>query len=126
MMARRAAQEILAGDAVAIGSGLPSSIPHVVPAGSGVWLVSENGAVGYSPASSGTADESASVPGAAVVGVSDLAAMVAGGNLGLAILEAAQVSAAGDLVHWTTAETPVSQHRASPSTWHPAHAGSLP
>ena len=106
MMARRAAQEILAGDAVAIGSGLPSSIPHVVPAGSGVWLVSENGAVGYSPVPAGTAEGNAAVPGAAVVGVADLAAMVAGGNLGLAILEAAQVSAAGDLVHWTTAETP--------------------
>ena len=53
MMARRAAQEIRAGDAVAIGSGLPASIPHVVPAGSGVWFVSENGAVGYSPVLSG-------------------------------------------------------------------------
>ena len=48
-MARRAAQEIQAGETVAIGSGLPTAIPATVPAGSGVWFLSESGAVGYRP-----------------------------------------------------------------------------
>ena len=110
-MALRAAQEIRAGDVVAIGSGLPSAIPAAVSDGSGVWFLSESGAVGYRPASSGIAVDSAGdpatmVPGGAFAGVADVAAMLAGGNVGLAFVEAAQASATGDLVHWTTAETP--------------------
>ena len=110
-MARRAAQEIQAGDTAAIGSGLPAVIPAAVPAGSGVWFLSESGAIGYRPDSSGRAvdgsgNPAALMPGGAVVGVADVAAMIAGGNVGLAFVEAAQVSAAGDFVHWTTAETP--------------------
>ncbi len=110
-MARRAAQEIRAGETVAVGSGLPAAIPAAVPAGSGVWFLSESGAVGYRPSAGGLAADGSGnpavlVPGGAVVGVSDVAAMLAGGNVGLAFIEAAQVSAAGDFVHWTTAETP--------------------
>ena len=110
-MARRAAQEIQAGETVAIGSGLPTAIPATVPAGSGVWFLSESGAVGYRPISEGKAVDSAGnpvavMPGGTVVGVADVAAMLAGGNVGLAFVEAAQVSVTGDFVHWTTAETP--------------------
>ena len=110
-MARRAAQEIRAGAAVAIGSGLPTALPGVVPAGSGVWFLSENGAIGFRPSAEGLFVDSSGnpaevIPGGAVVGVADLAAMLAGGNVGLALVEAGQVSAAGDFVHWTTAETP--------------------
>ena len=46
------------------------------------------------------------MPGGAVVGTGDIFAMLAGGHVGLAFVEAAQVGAAGDFVHWTTAETP--------------------
>ena len=110
-MARRAAQEIQAGQTVAVGSGLPSDVPGAVPAGSGAWFLSESGAVGYLPGAGGmlvdgSGSPARAVPGGAVVGVADVAAMVAGGNVGLAFVEAAQVSASGDFVHWTTAETP--------------------
>ena len=110
-MARRAAQEIQAGETVAIGSGLSTAIPAEVPAGSAVWFLSESGAVGYRPGSEGKAVDGSGnpavvIPGGTVVGVADVAAMLAGGNVGLAFVEAAQVSAAGDFVHWTTAETP--------------------
>ena len=110
-MACRAAQEIQAGEAVAIGSGLPSAVPDVVPAGSGVWFLSESGAVGYRPDAEGMSVDSSGnpavvMPGGTVVGVADIAATLSGGNVGLAFVEAAQVSAAGDFVHWTTAETP--------------------
>ena len=110
-IARRAAQEIRAGEAVAIGSGLPAAVPGAIPAGSGVWFLAESGAIGYRPGAEGKSVDSAGspaevIPGGTVVGVSDLAAMLAGGNVGLAFVEADQVSAAGDFVHWTTTETP--------------------
>ena len=110
-MVRRAAQEIRAGEAVAVGSGLPIDVPGAVPAGSGVWFLAESGAVGYRSGAEGMFVDSAGepaevIPGGTVVGVADLAAMLAGGNVGLAFVEAGQASAAGDFVHWTTAETP--------------------
>ena len=110
-MARRAAQEIRAGEMVAVGPGLPSAIPAAVPPGSGAWFLSENGVVGYRPGGAGLAVDGAGepaivLPGGAIAGVADVTAMLAGGNVGLGIVEAAQVSAAGDFVHWTTAETP--------------------
>ncbi len=110
-MARRAAQEIRPGEAVAIGPGLPATIPATVPANSGVWFLAESGAIGYAPDGNGPAVDGGSdpaiiLPGGAVAGVGDVAAMLAGGNAGLALVEAAQVSASGDFVHWTTAETP--------------------
>ncbi len=110
-MARRAAQEIQPGDTVAIGSGLAAAIPPAVPPGSGVWFLAESGAVGYLPDSSGPAVDGAGsaaslIPGGAVVGIGDAAAMLAGGHVGLAFLESAQVSSAGDFVNWTTAESP--------------------
>lgn len=110
-MAQRAAQEVTAGEAVAIGSGLPTVIPSTLPSDTGVWFLSETGAVGYRAGSAGMMVDAAQNPvsamrGGAAAGVGDVAAMLAGGHVGLAFVEAAQVSAAGDFVHWTTAETP--------------------
>lgn len=110
-MAQRAAQEVTAGEAVAIGSGLPTAIPSTLPSNTGVWFLSETGAVGYRASSAGMMADAAQNPvsamrGGAAAGVGDVAAMLAGGHVGLAFVEAAQVSAAGDFVHWTTAETP--------------------
>ena len=109
-MALRAAQEIQPGDAVAIGPGLPASIPAVVQPESGIWFVAESGAVGYRPGEPGTVvdgagEPAATAPGGANVGTVDVCAILASGNVGLAFVEAAQVSAEGDFVHWTTAET---------------------
>lgn len=110
MMARRASQEIKPGEAVALGPGLPAAIPAAMPAGSGAWFLAESGALGYVPADGGSlvdgsARPAGPVPGSAVVGTVDAAAMLAGGHVGLAFVEAAQVGAQGDFVHWTTAET---------------------
>ena len=110
-IAQRAVQEIKAGEVVAIGSGLPAAIPSTLPADSGVWFLSESGAVGYRSGSAGLMTDAAGnsvsvLGGGAVAGVGDIAAMLAGGHVGLAFVEAAQVSANGDFVHWTTAETP--------------------
>lgn len=110
-MACRAAQEVRAGEAVAIGSGLPAAIPSTLSANTGAWMLSESGAVGYRPSGSGltvntSGGRGAVLPGGAMAGVADIAAMLAGGHVGLAFVEASQVSASGDFVHWTTAETP--------------------
>ena len=109
-MALRAAREIRPGETVAIGTGLPSAIPAAVPMGSGAWILSESGAVGYRPGNSASVvdaagDPAAVIPGGVIVGAVDLAAMLAGGHIALAFVEASQVSAHGDFVHWTTAET---------------------
>lgn len=110
-MALRASREIQGGEAVAIGPGLPALIPGLLPADSAAWFLAESGAVGYhsgeprTVVDAGGADASI-LPGGAVVGAGDVAAMLAGGHVGLAIVEASQVSANGDFVHWTTAETP--------------------
>ena len=109
-MAQRAAQEIRPGETVAVGTGLASGVPAVLPPGTGAWLMAESGAIGYLPATgSNVVDASGQtagiVPGGAIVGTLDAAALLSGGHVGLAFLEAAQVSENGDFVHWTTAET---------------------
>ena len=109
-MALRAAQEIRSGETAAIGSGLAAAISGTVPAGSGVWLLSESGAVGYRPGRGssivdGVGEPAVVLPGGVVVGAIDVASMLAGGHVGVAFVEAAQVSQRGDFVDWTTAET---------------------
>ena len=109
-MAQRAAQEIRPGEAAAVGTGMAAEVSRAVPPGSGAWLLAESGAVGYRPANgTNVVDASgataAIAPGGVVVGIVDVAAMLSGGQVGVAFVEAAQVSARGDFVHWTTAET---------------------
>ena len=109
-IAQRAAQEIRPGEAAAIGTGMAAGISRAVPPGSGAWLLAESGAIGYRPATeSAVVDASGApaeiIPGGVVVGTVDTAAMLSGGHVGVAFVEAAQVSARGDFVHWTTAET---------------------
>ena len=110
-MALRAAQEIQSGETVAVGSGLAAAVADAVPAGSGLWLLAESGVLGYRPAASATVVDGSGgpamvQPGGALVGAVDVSAVLAGGHVGLAFVEAAQVSAQGDFVHWTTAITP--------------------
>ena len=74
-MARRAAQEVRAGEAVAVGSGLPIAIPSdTLPSTPEPGCLSESGAVGYRPGSSGMAVDAAGgqvalIPGGTVAGV---------------------------------------------------------
>ena len=109
-MAQRAAQEIRPGEAAAVGTGMAAEVSRAVPPGSGAWLLAESGAVGYRPANGtnvldASGATAAIAPGGVVVGIVDVAAMLSGGQVGVAFVEAAQVSARGDFVHWTTAET---------------------
>lgn len=113
-MARRVAGELKAGEVVALGPGVPGLVPGQTAANNGVWFVSESGAVGYHSSGAAAADLAVDSSGAAAVilpggsftGVVDVAAMLRGGRVGMAVLQPAQLSAQGDMVHWTTVLTP--------------------
>lgn len=65
---------------------------------------------GQSSAQTGFVDSNGSginlQPGASVHSTVDLAAMLRGGQVDVAIIQASQVSRSGDFTHWTTSETP--------------------
>ena len=113
-MARRLAGELRAGEAVALGPGLPCLLPSETPVINGVWFIADSGAVRYHSSATGNADIALDsggnavvmLPGGAFTGVVDVAGMLRSGRVGLAVLQPAQVSAQGDFVHWTTVATP--------------------
>jgi 3-oxoacid CoA-transferase A subunit/3-oxoacid CoA-transferase B subunit len=108
-MARWVARELPPGSTVALGAGLPDLVAEHLPAGCGVMALFESGALGQ-PDTSGVAGKGAAetplMPGASVSSIIDVAAMLRGGHVDLAVVQAAQVSAGGDFTHWTTAATP--------------------
>lgn len=113
-MIRRVTNELRAGEATALGPGLPCLLPQETQASNGVWFIADSGAVGYH--SSGVSDIGPTVdsggaaavilPGGSFIGVVDVTGIMRGGRLGLAVLQPSQVSSKGDMVHWTTAVTP--------------------
>jgi len=119
-LARRVARELRPGELIALGPGLPTLVPQEVfrnvPGAAGVLFLADSGALGYRASASGpeaTAPEVVDssgravtlLPGGAVLSLVDAAALVRGGNADLAVVQPAQVSAAGDFTHWTTAAT---------------------
>ena len=129
-MARRVAQEFRPGEVVALGPGLPALIPREMPESRGVLFLADSGALGYQYSAQGRESESTapaagpepglgigrvlvdsvgrgviSRAGGAVLSIVDAAAMVRGGKVGTAVVQPAQVSAAGDFTHWTTADS---------------------
>ena len=115
-MAWRVAHDFVPGQVVALGLGLPSQVPQALPPGLGIQFLSENGALGYEKPAHISADRVGGVdavgepilypPGSTVISVVDHAAMIHGGHVDVAVVQAAQVSAAGDFAAWTSANTP--------------------
>ena len=94
-----------------VGSGLPSGVPALAPDESYVQFLTETGLLGGmsgSDASSGLGLASSNGlpvglrPGGSVSSTVDVAAMLRGGHVDIAIIEPSQVDPQGSFTHWTT------------------------
>ena len=105
LIARRAAAELRPGQVVALGHGLPGLVPGYTPTERGVVFLAEAGTIGYSavtgrppPDVVGTGGGPVGLlAGTAIASPADTFGAVRGGHVDVALVEASQVSGAGDL-----------------------------
>jgi 3-oxoacid CoA-transferase B subunit len=123
-IARRAAREIVDGDVINLGIGIPLLIPQVLPAGVRCTVHQESGYVGMGPrAEEGREDPTVTdaagnfvtlLPGAACFDSAVSFCIVRGGRLDCAFLGALEVDAEGNLANWTI-----------PGKWSPGIGGAM-
>jgi len=109
-IAERAAQELLPGEVVNLGIGIPNLIPGFLDPDSNVVLHTENGLLGVGPRPSGDEIDPdlidaaklpvTALPGAAYFDSAQSFAMIRGGHIDVAVLGALEVSAGGDIANW--------------------------
>ncbi len=109
-IARRAAGEIVAGQVINLGIGIPTFIPKYLPDDKPIFIHSENGILGMGPrCRRGTEDRNLIDAGGNYVSLTKGAsffdsalsfALVRGGRLDLAFLGILEVSETGDLANW--------------------------
>jgi 3-oxoadipate CoA-transferase beta subunit len=113
-MAWRAAQDLLEGDFVNLGIGMPTLVADYIPTDREVILQSENGILGIGPTPPpGREDPDlvnagkgpvTLVPGGSFFNHTDSFVMIRGGHITVALMGALEVSEHGDLANWTTNE----------------------
>ena len=117
-MARRALQELKAGDVVNLGIGIPTLIADLIKPEDGIILHTENGmlGVGPSPTDGGGALDypvnAGKVPVTALAGSSYFDsstsfAMIRGGHVDVAVMGGLQVDEAGNLANWAVPGKPL-------------------
>lgn len=106
-MVQRAAAQLRAGECVSLGRGLPLQVTRWMDPSQVVWLLSENGMLGPScclcpePIDAHEPDATA-LRQSPVFSAVDVFAIIHGGHVDLAIVEALQVSEQGDLANACT------------------------
>ena len=109
-IARRAAQELQAGEIVNLGIGIPNLVPGLLGADADVFLQTENGLLGVGPRPGedevdpdlidAAKQPVTALPGAAYFDSATSFAMIRGGHVDVAVLGALQVGDAGDIANW--------------------------
>ena len=92
-----AAAQLLPGEVVYLGPGLPLLVAGHLPRHWGVTVYTEAGLLAGSPAIGSVADALATGAGSAIVECVQSAGLIRGGHLDVAVLQARQVSTSGDL-----------------------------
>ncbi|PWC73669.1 acetate CoA-transferase [Azospirillum sp. TSH100] len=109
LIAKRVALELMDGDLVNLGIGLPTLVARYVPAGRHVFFQSENGIVGMSGPITGAENHDltdaggspiSALPGAASFDSAFSFGLIRGGHLDVTVLGGLQVDREGRLANW--------------------------
>ncbi|BAI75840.1 3-oxoacid CoA-transferase subunit B (plasmid) [Azospirillum sp. B510] len=109
LIAKRVALELMDGDLVNLGIGLPTLVARYVPAGRHVFFQSENGIVGMSGPITGAENHDltdaggspiSALPGAASFDSALSFGLIRGGHLDVTVLGGLQVDREGRLANW--------------------------